>query len=370
MLNDHVIDLSKMTKSEISNLRGTQGFICLCCKKPAIFKNGTRKKAHFSHEGEEVKIGSAESAAHMLVKHTIAKWLKKQNIVADVERRFVNIERIADVYFEFDGRRYVVEVQKSPMSDGEFYERVSDYQVVDATVIWVFLGDLFRRKNIFKLPSVMHGRDVDRLLHFCVKSARLTIFENPVFVTTQAVFSNAVSKRMDDVTVVEFVKKPVENIFFDKSWLDIRLKFRIKSYHLVSKSEKKLLEQCLIRGFNLSMLPVEIGWPVAGVSFMKNLFVWQAYVLLTIVKYMTIGEKFAIDKLMKLLEFEYDVSHSLSVASQVCEYLQWLVMFNVLTCDGAVYTYVSIPQQKLKTEELMTLDKLYVDTVAKLWKRW
>lgn len=370
MLGHEVIDLSKLTKPEMVRLNRRQAFFCITCKKPVIFKNGARKRAHFAHQKEGLSISRPESAAHLLVKHAMAKWLKSQGIDAKIEQRFTTIDRIADIYFEYQKAQYVLEIQKSPMSDLEFKQRTLDYQSVDATVWWIFLGDVTQKAHTFRLPPVMLGRGAQRLFHFCTQTAQLRFFEAPVFVTTRDIYAKSICQRLSSFQIDDLLKKDdcEKGMHFDRMWLAIKKQFRIRGWFYLAKSEKKLLEQCLIRGFNLSLLPTEIGWPVTGDAMRKPLFVWQSYVLLTIMKQFNIGDVFTLDQLIRLLKIEYQVVIRSGVSHQVRAYLKWLVMFNIITAQQASFKYVKLPTIRLRMEEQLSRDKRFVDTVEKLWK--
>ena len=363
---NEIIDLKKLTKFEIMRLNKRRDFSCLKCKKAVILKNGQRKIAHFAHDKDGTSVGSSESAAHVLVKHSMAKWLKNQEIDATVERRFAVIDRIADVYFEYKQNKYVLEIQKSSMSDSEFKQRILDYQSIDVTVLWVFLGDVTKKENIFRIPSVMLGRGLERYFNFCVKVAQLRIFEAPTFVTTRDIYAKSVCRRLSGFRVDDLLMKNEGLAHFDNSWMRVKHDFRIRGWFYVTKSEKRLLEQCLIRGFNLSLLPSEIGWPVAGDAIGKHLFVWQSYVLFTLMKYFEPGNIFALRVLVGFLVVEYKVVIREGVYKQVEAYLKWLVMFGIVKKKNGHFEYVKMPKINLSMEEQLKRDKMFVDVVAKL----
>ena len=368
-LNGMVVDLTKMTREEISGLRGKRGFVCLTCEKPVVFKNGTRKRAHFSHEFEGTHMGSPESSAHLLVKYSFAKWLKKQGIVGVVEKRFSDTHRIADVYFEYNQKKFALEVQKSPMSDGEFLARMADYEKIGVTVIWVYLGGLKKQQVTYQLPPVMIGRPLKKMFHFCEKTAIFTVFEQVTFVSNRDIYATVKKGVLAKIRVDELIKPSVKGGKFCEDWLVVKRQFRNRGWFYVSKSEKKLLEQCLMRGFNLSMIPTVVGWPVVGVGMRKPLFVWQSYVLLTLMKHMMIKEVFTYERLAGLLMDGYDLTLSVEGHRQIKGYLNWLVTFGVLRPRGRHYELLTLPEVTASMERNIENDIKYVDIVAKLLKR-
>lgn len=367
MLGNERIDLDKLTKSELLLLKKRRDFFCLQCKKAVIFKNGTRKRAHFSHAKEGSSTSNPESASHLLVKHSLAKWLEKQQLIVEVEKRFSKIDRIADVYFEYQNSRYVLEIQKSPMSDLEFNQRMTDYHSINVIVLWIFVGEIFEKKNQYRLPPVMLGRDITPLMHFCVKTARLQIFEKPVFLTTRDIYAKPTCGTLNAFSIKNLFETKQETVHFDSNWLEVKRTFRKRGWFYASKSEKKLLEQCLIRGFNLSTLPTEVGWPVAGDGMRKNLFIWQAYILLIIMKYFEIGSVFSLNDLLNHLQTEYKMRRSEAIHIQVLSYMKWLMMFGVVKKEKASFKYVKKPEILSTLEVATKKDEQFIAIVRQFW---
>lgn len=361
LLGDVLIDLERLTKSEIISINRNQNFLCEKCYKPVVFKHGTRKKAHFAHVKAGIGATHPESAAHKLVKEVMAKWLRNQGIQATVEHSFSVIERIADVYFEYQDAGYVFEIQKSSMSDTEFKQRIFDYQRVDIEIIWIFLGEVKKQDNTYYLPPVMQGRPVVRLMNFCTKRANLTIFENPVYVSAKEIYSRAICRRLRNFRVQDLLNEKYSGIYIDKQWLEVKLNFRRRGWFFASKSEKKLVEQCLLRGFNLAQLPSEVGWPVSGNGIHKSLFVWQAYVLMGIMKFLKMGDVFGVADVIGILKREYQVVCGAGAALQIKQYLFWLVKLKMLNSHHGYFEFVSKPQVNLSVEACLKRDKLLVE---------
>jgi competence CoiA-like predicted nuclease len=360
LLGDVLIDLERLTKSEIMNINRNQNFVCERCHKPVVFKHGTRKKAHFAHVKAGIGATNPESAAHRLVKEVMARWLRNQRIHATVEHSFPAIDRIADVYFEYQGYGYVFEIQKSSMSEIEFKKRIFDYRQVGIEIIWIFLGEVKKQEYTYCLPPVMQGRPVTRLIHFCRLRANLTIFENPVYLTTKEIYSRVTCRRLRDFRVQDLLEKKPLSIYINEQWLDVKWNFRRRGWFFASKSEKKLIEQCLLRGFNLAGVPPEVGWPVPGNGINKHLFVWQTYVLVGIMKFLKIGDVFSVHDVMVILQREYQMRRDGS-AMQIKMYLLWLVKLEILRLSNGYFEYVSKPRVISSMEACLNRDELLVE---------
>ena len=366
VLDDVLIDLERLTKLEILNINRNQNFVCERCYTPVVLKHGTRKKAHFAHVKTGIGASNPESVAHKLVKEVMARWLHNQGISAAVEYSFPVIGRIADVYFEHKGSEYVFEIQKSSMSETEFKKRIFDYGRLGIEIIWIFLGEVKKQGNTYYLPPVMQGRPVARLMHFCRSYANLTIFENPVYVSTKEIYSRAIRRRLRNFRMQDLLVKKHHGIYIDKQWLSIKWNFRRRGWFFASKSEKKLVEQCLLRGFNLAQVPPEVGWPVPGNGIDKHLFVWQSYVLVGMMKFLKIGDVFGVRDVMVILQREYQMTWGSGAAMQIKMYLIWLVKLEMLKLSDGYFEYVNKPGVIASMEACLNRDELLVER-AVLW---
>lgn len=366
VLNQALIDLDQLTKFEMAKIKRNQKFVCERCHKPVVFKYGTRKKAHFAHVKTRIGRTSQESVAHKLVKEAIAKWLRHQGMSATVEQRFPVIDRIADVYFEYKGSGYVVEIQNSPMSETEFKKRICDYERLGIELIWIFLGTVKKQESTYYLPPVMQGRPLDRLIHFCKSQAHLTIFESPVYVSTKAIYSRAKCGKLSHFGVQALLEKKRPGVYLDRQWLDIKQHFRQCGWFLASKSEKKLVEQCWLRGFNLAQVPSEVGWPVPGKGIDKQLFVWQAYVLVSIMKFLKVGAVFNVRDVMAMLQREYEITPTSGAKLQVRLYLMWLVKLEIIKDEQGYFEYIKKPKMMANMEDCLHQDEGLIKRV----KRW
>jgi len=364
LLGEELIDLSRLTRDEITKIDRKERYVCVTCQKEVAFKNGTRKRAHFAHLKEGERQWQPESAAHRLVKESLARWLRELCIPVDVERRFVEIDRIADVYFEFQGRKYVFEVQKSPMSDLEFQKRIDDYAEIGITVVWIFLGVVTKKKKCYRLPAVMHGRTLDTFIHFCTKTVRLTVFGHPVFLSTSAIYCQAISKRLVDVKLENLLSPAKKRVWMDESWVEVKEQFRRKGWARSSRSEMKLVEQCLLRGFNLAMAPPVVGWPVPGAALRKPLFIWQMYVVMVLLKHFRVGDVFKTQDVVRFLVGEYGMFEQKGVAWQVEAYLKWLVRFNVLVRRSDGFEYRKEPETFKAMESCLAGDRILYEEIV------
>ena len=86
------------------------------------------------------------------------------------------VNRIADIYFEWNEQKYVFEIQKSLMTPELFEQRNKDYRQSGIQVIWIFIRDIQERSHTYLLNQVMRLQKGNRLIHFNVLTETLTFF--------------------------------------------------------------------------------------------------------------------------------------------------------------------------------------------------
>lgn len=357
LLNENLIDLSRLTTEEISLLKKSTNFTCVKCKKCVVLKMGKKKKPHFSHTNNNVVAGVGESKMHIDTKLTFLNRLYQLGIDAQVEKNFPIINRIADIYFEFKGSGYVFEIQKSPMSDSELESRIRDYRSLNIEIFWIFLGELIDKSPLYDLPIVMRGRNHNRLYHFCNKSKKLTIFENHIFVTSRRILNNAVSIDIKEITMDEFIQplKPISNLYY-KDWSAIKKNFLQRQWRHYQKNERQLVLEFLKYGVNLSLLPPVIGWPVVGYISDKPLIIWQSYIFIALLNSHSLNQPISIFKILDFCRIKFKWHPVCS--HPIFYYFEWLVMFGVLIKnEEMIFTLINPPS--FNNNYNINLEKLF-----------
>lgn len=123
-----------------------ESYICLECRKEVRVREGLHRRPHFFHLDENRLCKQAgKSKTHLEVQLYIKEKLLDE---AELEVPFVEINRIADVFWEKE--KLVFEVQCSFITREEVEARNSDYEKLGIKVIWI-LHD--RRYNQWSLSA-------------------------------------------------------------------------------------------------------------------------------------------------------------------------------------------------------------------------
>jgi len=339
--NDFVIDLSQCTQHEIKELKTTKNYCCIRCQKPVRLRSGSKRKAHFAHITPcSYGLNESESEAHFTVKKRIGNWLQAQGIHAEIEQRFSEIGRIADVYFVWNDKKYVIEIQKSYLSELAFQERIRDYERLGMTVLWIFIGAIKKKKYTYVLNSVMALNKESPLISFHLPSERLILFQQITWISSKEIQAQSQSWALSEITVASVLNsKMVADGKKRGHWLEIKAEFRKDKWRSYMMQERKLLQICAKYRINLALLPAEIGWPIVGYGFSKSIFIWQAYILMAIKIGYDLGECFTLADLLKKLQAYYGLAVTSKSFMQVKAYIDLLIRFAFLQQSSSYYAY-------------------------------
>lgn len=115
--------------------------LCPVCGKPYEYCHGKVKTPYFRHmeknECEDL-YSESETEEHLNGKRDLFEWIKNQDGVTNaiLEGWIPATKQRPDIMFEYNGKKYVIEYQCSPIAT-EYIERHDLYQAVGITDIWI-----------------------------------------------------------------------------------------------------------------------------------------------------------------------------------------------------------------------------------------
>lgn len=119
-------------------------YFCLECGSAVRMRGGRFRRNHFYHIAPDRKCRqSGKSLTHLQVQCKLRDAIPGY---VDLERRFEEIGRIADVVWESE--KLIFEVQCSPISTEEVEARNRDYHSVGYKVVWILHDKTFNRYRV------------------------------------------------------------------------------------------------------------------------------------------------------------------------------------------------------------------------------
>lgn len=119
--------------------------ICPDCNKPYEYCHGEINEPYFRHKEKNKECegiySESETQEHIQGKKIIYRWLLKlqeQGVIQNVklESYIPETKQRPDIYFEQNGKRYVIEFQCSPIAT-EYMERHRLYQLANVNDLWI-----------------------------------------------------------------------------------------------------------------------------------------------------------------------------------------------------------------------------------------
>lgn len=149
-------------RTHINDVVSDEQYKCPACNREMIKKRGNINAHHFAH-----KVGKHCDSWYT---GKLSPWHAKMQNLFDrkYQEKIIRLGdvkefHIADIAFQLDGKKYVIEFQHSTMSQTEFSKRTQFYIDCGYIIIWVF--DFCHCRNPKRILSTGLNHDGD-LTHF------------------------------------------------------------------------------------------------------------------------------------------------------------------------------------------------------------
>lgn len=144
----------KYDKYTLKHWSDKNRLICPDCGKPYEYCHGEIVSPYFRHKEKtecDMLYHEPETEEHIKGKISLYSWLldlQEQDVIQNVklESYILETRQRPDLYFEYNGDRYVIEYQCSPIAS-EFLERRELYKLAKVKDIWILGTDKFINKS-------------------------------------------------------------------------------------------------------------------------------------------------------------------------------------------------------------------------------
>lgn len=137
------------SNDHLRKLRKKEHFFCPECQEEVILKIGTKRITHFAHKKGSICTESyeRESEYHLQGKLQLFKWLHMQGVKPVLEQYEQSIAQRQDIGFVYNGSKYAIEFQCSPIPPDLFIKRTITYEKANIIPIWILGGKNIKRKG-------------------------------------------------------------------------------------------------------------------------------------------------------------------------------------------------------------------------------
>lgn len=311
--------LNYSNRFTLEKLREQMDFYCPICKEKLQLKLGTKRIFHFSHEkgSQCLDYYERESEAHLNGKIQLFEWLRSQGMKPVIEAYDPKTKQRADVAFEYDGKKYILEYQCSPISKEIFLKRTNQYLKYNIIPIWIIGATLFQRKGAKKLSltnfhylfAKQHQHLKWMILFYCSESKIFIRADHLTTVTAKNVLANFTFTPLKTIQFIDLITPKIthEKNMNYLDWKDEVLSFKANYFLHPGLSRHPFLKNLYLNHLTVQLLPPEIGLPVLHqLLIVTPTIVWQAYLYIDFFKHLKQGESFNFHNVYQ--HFKYRIS--------------------------------------------------------------
>ena len=113
---------------------------------------------------------------HFTAQEILEKYFSENNVAMELEKSFKEINRRSDNYFEYNGKKYNIEVQQCKYDSLEYKQRTKDYESLGVQVIWIVLVDSLNdiKKSMSK-KNLSNGYEYNGNFHLFLRKDKLNL---------------------------------------------------------------------------------------------------------------------------------------------------------------------------------------------------
>ncbi|MFB3169033.1 competence protein CoiA family protein [Neobacillus sp. 179-C4.2 HS] len=291
-----IFSLGKEYKKEtLLIIRNNEEFFCPACGERVSLKLGNQRIYHFAHRGGTVcrDFYEGETVYHMKGKLQLYQWLERQGIPVALEYYDAKINQRPDIVFHFDGIKYALEYQCSPISEEIFFKRTAAYYEQNYIPLWIMGSKHLKakRSNVFSLSNFDYfffreTKDNHLILpSYCPEEKQFKILSSIYPYSIKNALANITHHSIQKTGIEEILSPEIINHFSLAKWSMEMEKFTLNLLLHPSPNLNRFLREIYRHNLNIYLLPPEIGLPVSHSLFIQTpSIIWQTYLYLDVLQ--------------------------------------------------------------------------------------
>ncbi|MEH7014547.1 competence protein CoiA family protein [Neobacillus niacini] len=280
-------------KETLLIVRNSEEFFCPVCGEAVSLKLGNQRIYHFAHRSGTVcrDFHEGETLYHIEGKLQIYQWLNRQQIPAELEYYDPIIGQRPDIVFLYDGNKYALEYQCSPITEEIFIKRTQGYYQQNYIPLWIIGRKHIKakRSNVFSLSAFDYffiRKTNDRHLilpSYCPEEKQFNILSSIYPYSIKNAIANCTVHPIQNTEIKDILEPKVINQFSFFKWSKEMEKNTINWSLHPSPDRNRFLREIYNHNLNLYLLPSEIGLPVRHSLLIQTpAIIWQTYLYLDV----------------------------------------------------------------------------------------
>jgi competence protein CoiA len=369
------------SKEPLLELRNNEEFFCPQCEEPVTLKLGDQRIFHFAHKtGSTCQEGyERETKDHLEGKLQLYQWLIQQKIPCILEYFDKEMGQRPDILFHYQGRKYALEFQCSPLPESLFIKRTKTYLEHDYIPLWIVSYHHFRPNYRSTVPLTnfhylfLRASESGQFFipAYCPKTKKFHIVTSIIPYSVKNAFVLRSCFPLDRTPLHDILQPPKNsNQLKFSCWTREVENYTYKWALHTGAGKDPFLQYLYKHNLNLFLLPPEIGLPVKhSFYFYSSPIVWQTYFFLDHIANRNLGDFISLQELIcqvkkRISTKEIMLRHlpqleGVDPMIPVIEYFRQLIGLGILTRVNAglcqVNREIGIPRSNSEKEEAKRL---------------
>jgi competence protein CoiA len=289
---------SDYQKEVLVKLRASEEFICPICGEAVLLKLGNQRIYHFAHRSGHMcrEFYERETVYHMEGKRQLFQWLVDQGLPVALEYYDKDIQQRPDIIFKYNGKKFALEYQCSPISEEVFQKRTNAYYQQNYIPLWIIGHKQLKMKksNVLSLTSFnyyfirksMNGQYF--IPSYSPENKLFHIFGSFLPYSIRNTFTRHNQFPIHTISVNNIIEPILPNPCCLKEWDKEIERFKLNCSMRPSPEQKRFLHEIYLQHLNLFLLPPEIGLPVRHSLLIQTpTIIWQTYLYLDFIQYLS-----------------------------------------------------------------------------------
>ncbi|MGG1676568.1 competence protein CoiA [Neobacillus sp. NRS-1170] len=378
-------------KESLISLRNKEEFICPICGEGVFLKLGNQRIYHFAHKsgGSCREFFENETINHLEGKRQLFQWLLRQNIPAVLEFYDKEIGQRPDIMFQYQGEKYALEYQCSPLPEKDFIKRTTNYLTNEYIPLWIIASSHIhkKRRNIVALSNFdyLFLRKAPTENYFipsyCPENRHFHLLESIQPISIKNALVQHSIYQLDNFILEELLGPRLSDSINMNIWNTEKESFILNWMLHPNPKQNSFLHEIYQRNLNMFLLPPEIGLQVPhSILIQTPPIIWQTYLFMDLLADKQPQDSFTLKELnfhfkkrihrKEIMLRNLPQLDSLNPITAEISYLKQLEKIGVLTEQGEnifkLERKILIPTSNREKEEAkLHFNQKYLNMLAK-----
>lgn len=279
-------------------------FYCPACKERVILKAGPIRIPHFAHQKNSdcvTSVSEPESQLHLSGKRHLHQYFISLDYDVKMEYYIKKLKQRPDLLIHKEGIWKAIEFQCYPISQKLLEKRTKGYSELGIVPVWIIGGlpYLKQKRDYYELSDFHYSLSTNvksrtSIMSYDPKTGLAHTLSQITPFTTKRAFAtlNSTPLNSENNMLTSYSKRSSATIdrwlLEKRSWIERRIRFG-------NLYKDPFLSTIYQSGHHPSLLPIELGIPVASMEMFKSHpLEWQFFIWIDVLEKLVPGNEFSV----------------------------------------------------------------------------